>query len=70
MIHNDPMAIVVAALFLPFLSQVLAISFGVWSLMPDFRASLKAIATAYCRLLTFLPLPDLSVPSFFSFITL
>jgi len=31
MIHNDPIAIVVAALFLPFLSQVLAISFGVWS---------------------------------------
>lgn len=30
-LHNDPIAIVVAALFLPFLSQVLAISFGVWS---------------------------------------
>jgi len=31
MIHNEPIAIVVAALFLPFLSQVLAVSFGVWS---------------------------------------
>ena len=31
MIQNDPIAIVVAALFLPFLSQVLAVSFGVWS---------------------------------------
>jgi Domain of unknown function (DUF389) len=31
MIHNDPIAIVVAALFLPFLSQVLAISFGLWN---------------------------------------
>jgi len=30
-LHNDPIAIVVAALFLPFLSQVLAISFGIWS---------------------------------------
>jgi hypothetical protein len=30
-LRNDPIAIVVAALFLPFLSQVLAISFGVWS---------------------------------------
>lgn len=31
LLHNDPIAIVVAALFLPFLSQVLAISFGLWS---------------------------------------
>jgi hypothetical protein len=30
-LRNDPIAIVVAALFLPFLSQVLAISFGAWS---------------------------------------
>jgi hypothetical protein len=30
-LRNDPIAIVVAALFLPFLSQVLAVSFGVWS---------------------------------------
>jgi hypothetical protein len=37
---------------------------------PDFRASLRAIATACFLLVTFLPLPDLSVPSFFSFITL
>ena len=29
-LHNDPIAIVVAALFLPFLPQVLAFSFGVW----------------------------------------
>jgi len=30
-IEDSPIAIVVAALFLPFLSQVLAVSFGVWS---------------------------------------
>jgi hypothetical protein len=30
-IENNPVAIVVAALFLPFLSQVLAVSFGTWS---------------------------------------
>jgi hypothetical protein len=30
-LRNDPIAIVVAALFLPFLSQVLAVSFGAWS---------------------------------------
>jgi len=30
-IENNPIAIVVAALFLPFLSQVLAVSFGAWS---------------------------------------
>lgn len=29
-IHNSPIAIVVAALFLPFLPQVLAVGFGVW----------------------------------------
>src|ERR1700728_324191 len=42
--------------------------FGIFA--PDLRASLRAIATACFRLVTFLPLPDLSVPSFFSFITL
>jgi len=31
-IDNNPVAIVTAAMFLPFLAQVLAISFGVWSL--------------------------------------
>jgi hypothetical protein len=30
-IENNPISIVVAALFLPFLAQVLAVSFGVWS---------------------------------------
>ena len=30
-IENNPISIVVAALFLPFLSQVLAVSFGIWS---------------------------------------
>ena len=36
---------------------------------PDLRASLNAIATACFRLVTFLPLPDFSVPFFFSRIT-
>jgi len=31
MLQNDPITIVIAALFLPFLSQVLAISFGAWA---------------------------------------
>jgi hypothetical protein len=31
MLHNNPITIVVAALFLPFLSQVLAVSFGIWA---------------------------------------
>lgn len=31
MLENDPIMIVVAALFLPFLSQVLALSFGAWA---------------------------------------
>lgn len=31
MLENDPITIVIAALFLPFLSQVLAISFGAWA---------------------------------------
>ncbi len=43
MIHNDPVAIVVAALFLPFLSQVLAISFGLWS--RDWPLTLKGVRT-------------------------
>jgi hypothetical protein len=30
-IENNPLSIVLAALFLPFLSQVLAVSFGTWS---------------------------------------
>ena len=30
-IENDPVAIVVAAMFLPFLAEVLAMSFGIWS---------------------------------------
>jgi hypothetical protein len=36
---------------------------------PAFRASDKAIAIACLRLVTFLPLPLLSVPRFFSCIT-
>ena len=39
-------------------------------LAPERRASLSAMATACLRLVTFLPLPDLSVPCFFSCITL
>jgi hypothetical protein len=31
MLQNNPITIVVAALFLPFLSQVLAVSFGLWA---------------------------------------
>jgi hypothetical protein len=31
MLHDNPITIVVAALFLPFLSQVLAVSFGMWA---------------------------------------
>ncbi len=31
MLHDNPITVVVAALFLPFLSQVLAISFGIWA---------------------------------------
>jgi hypothetical protein len=37
---------------------------------PEFRASLRAIATACLRLLSFLPLPDFSVLSLCSFMTL
>jgi hypothetical protein len=31
MLHDNPITIVLAALFLPFLSQVLAVSFGIWA---------------------------------------
>jgi len=31
MLHDNPITIVVAALFLPFLSQVLSVSFGIWA---------------------------------------
>lgn len=31
MLHDNPITMVVAALFLPFLSQVLAVSFGIWA---------------------------------------
>lgn len=41
--------------------------FGIFA--PDFRASFRAIATACFRLVTFLPLPDFSVPSLCSCIT-
>lgn len=41
MLENDPITIVVAALFLPFLSQALAISFGIWS--GEFRLTLHGL---------------------------
>jgi hypothetical protein len=47
MLENDPITIVVAALFLPFLSQVIALSFGAWA--GDLglaRQGLKAIAVS------------------------
>ena len=44
--------------------------FFLGTLAPDFRASLRAIATACLRLFTFLPLPDLNVPCLCSFMTL
>jgi hypothetical protein len=31
MLHNNPISIVVAAMFLPFLSQILALAFGLWA---------------------------------------
>ena len=40
-LENNPIAIVVAALFLPFLSQVLAISFGTWK--RDRRLALQGL---------------------------
>jgi hypothetical protein len=51
MFENSAISIVVAALFLPFLSQVLAISFGLW--MGDRKLATKGIAaigvsTAVC----------------------
>src|ERR1700677_4444025 len=45
-------------------------SFFLGTFAPDFRASLRPIAIASLRLVTFFPLPDLRVPDFFSFITL
>jgi len=50
-IENNPIAIVVAALFLPFLAQVLAVSFGVWQrdrelLVQGLRALLVSTALA------------------------
>jgi hypothetical protein len=41
-IHNSPISIVVAALFLPFLSQVLAVGFGIWC--GDWRLARKGAA--------------------------
>jgi len=40
-IEDNPIAIVVAALFLPFLSQVLAVSFGAW--VRDWRLALQGL---------------------------
>ena len=50
-IDNNPVAIVVAALFLPFLAQVLAVSFGLWHrdrplIMQGLRALLVSTALA------------------------
>jgi uncharacterized membrane protein len=47
MVKDDPVSIVVAALFLPFLSQAVAVGFGVWA--GDFslaRQGLKALAVS------------------------
>jgi hypothetical protein len=41
MFKNDPVMIVVAALFLPFMSQVLGLSFGTWA--GDFKLGLQAL---------------------------
>jgi hypothetical protein len=47
MMRNDPVMIVVAALFLPFMSQVLALSFGAWAGdLSLAQQSLKALATS------------------------
>jgi hypothetical protein len=44
-IQADPVAIVVAALFLPFLAQVLAVSFGLWNRDRELiRQGLRAVA--------------------------
>jgi hypothetical protein len=46
-IDNNPVSIVIAALFLPFLSEVLAISFGLWSRDAQLiRRGLRAIAVS------------------------
>ncbi len=46
-IDNNPIAIVVAALFLPFLSQVLALSFGLWNRdQALFLHGLRAVAVS------------------------
>jgi hypothetical protein len=48
MLRNDPVMIVVAALFLPFMSQVLGLSFGAWAGdLSLARQSLKALATSF-----------------------
>lgn len=51
-IDNNPVAIVVAALFLPFLAEVLAVSFGLWSrnrrlIFAGLRAVLASTALAF-----------------------
>jgi hypothetical protein len=51
LIHNNAVAIVLAALFLPFLSQVLAFSFGIWNrdrelIMHGVRALMVSAALA------------------------
>lgn len=51
-IDNNPVAIVAAALFLPFLAEVLAVSFGLWSrnrqlLLGGLRAILVSTALAF-----------------------
>jgi uncharacterized membrane protein len=51
-IEDNPIAIVVAALFLPFLAQVLAVSFGLWNkdrqlVMQGLRALIVSTALAY-----------------------
>jgi hypothetical protein len=47
MLENNPITIVVAALFLPFLSQVLALSFGAWSGdLSLARQSIKALGAS------------------------
>jgi len=46
-IENNAIAIVVAALFLPFLAEVLAVSFGIWSRQPKLvRRGCLALATS------------------------
>jgi hypothetical protein len=52
-IHNSPVSMVVAALFLPFLSQVLAVGFGVWCgdgrlVRKGCAALLTSAVLAYC----------------------